>query len=135
MYHKHQSFVGTQLNDQTALSLTIQFSISHLFALSLNVTVPFDPYIGPYLGQSGPGSNGDEEVLHILQSSNINEASPSDCLMSYPGHSLVGGWGSYPSAEMQLVYSTTPADRAGMVVVLFNCSAKRIPPFLKGICM
>ena len=31
--------------------------------------------------------------------------------MSYPGHSL-GGWGSYPSAEMQLGYSTALADRA-----------------------
>ena len=34
----------TQLNDQTVLLLTIQFSISHLFAFSLNVL--FDPYIG-----------------------------------------------------------------------------------------
>ena len=34
---KHQLFVHTKLNDQTVLFLTIQFSISHLFALSLNV--------------------------------------------------------------------------------------------------
>ena len=35
---KHQFFVHTQLNDQTVLYQTIQFSISHyLFALSLNV--------------------------------------------------------------------------------------------------
>ena len=34
---KHQSFVYTHLNDQTVLFLTIQFSISHLFALSLNI--------------------------------------------------------------------------------------------------
>ena len=33
---KHQSFVYTQLNEQTVLFQTIQFSISHLFALSLN---------------------------------------------------------------------------------------------------
>ena len=31
--------------------------------------------------------------------------------MPYPGHSL-GGGGSYPSAEKQLVYSTAPADWA-----------------------
>ena len=40
MYHlqfKHQSFVYTQLNYQTVLCLTIQFSISYLFALILNV--------------------------------------------------------------------------------------------------
>ena len=32
-----QLFVGTQLNDLTALFQTTQFSTSHLFALSLNV--------------------------------------------------------------------------------------------------
>ena len=32
-----QSFVYTQLNDQTVLFLTIQFNISHLFTQSLNV--------------------------------------------------------------------------------------------------
>ena len=34
---KHQSFVYTQLNDQTFLFLTIQFNTSHLFSHSLNV--------------------------------------------------------------------------------------------------
>ena len=34
---KNQSFVYTQLNDQTVLFLTIHFCISLLFALSLNV--------------------------------------------------------------------------------------------------
>ena len=36
---KYQPFVYTQLNNQTALFQTIQLSISHLFALSLNVKV------------------------------------------------------------------------------------------------
>ena len=49
------------------------------------------------LGQSEPGSDGNEGVLCIPQSSSITEASPSDCLVSYPGH-LLGE--SYPSAEM-----------------------------------
>ena len=40
------------------------------------------------LGQSGPGSNGNEGVLRILQSLSITGASPSDCLVSYPGHSF-----------------------------------------------
>ena len=39
-------------------------------------------------GQSGPGSNGNEEVLHIPQSFSITKTSPSDCLVSYPGHLL-----------------------------------------------
>ena len=59
-------------------------------------------------GQSGPESDGNEGVLRIPQSSSIAGTSPSDCLMSYPGHSLGGG--SYPSAEKQSVYSTAPAD-------------------------
>ena len=61
-------------------------------------------------GRSGPGSDGNEGVLRILQSSSLAGTSPSDCLVSYPGH-LLGG-GSYPSAEKQSVYSTAPADWA-----------------------
>ena len=50
-------------------------------------------------GESGPGSDGNEEVLRIPQSSSITGAVRSDCLMSYLGHSL--GAGSYTSVEMQ----------------------------------
>ena len=60
-------------------------------------------------GQSRPGSDGTEEVLLILQTSSTAEASPSNCLVSYPGHSFGK---SYPSAEMQSMYSTVPADWA-----------------------
>ena len=45
--------------------------------------------------QNGPARDGNEVVLHIAQSPRINGASPSDCLVSHPGHSLVV---SYPSA-------------------------------------
>ena len=67
-----------------------QFNISRLFAhivysiwainraLSGTTTTP---------GWSGPGSNGREGVLHIPQISKAG-ASPSDCLISYPGHLL-----------------------------------------------
>ena len=50
-----------------------------------------------------------EEVLHIPQSSSIFGASPSDCLASYPGHSLER---SYPSAEIQPMYFIAPANLA-----------------------
>ena len=40
------------------------------------------------LSQSGPGSNGNEGVLCIHQSSSNIGTSPSDCLVSYAGHSL-----------------------------------------------
>ena len=60
------------------------------------------------MGQSGPGSDGNEGVLRIPQSSSTAGTSPSDCLVSYPGHLLGGGLN--PSAEKQSVYSTAPAD-------------------------
>ena len=40
------------------------------------------------LGQSEPGSDGNTEILHIPQSLSISEASLSDCIVSYQGHSL-----------------------------------------------
>ena len=43
------------------------------------------------LGQSGPGSNGIEGVLSVLQSSSITGASPSDYLISYARHLLREG--------------------------------------------
>ena len=57
--------------------------------------------------QSVPGSDGNDRVLCIPQSSSINETSPSDCLVSYLGHSL--GRESDPSVEMQSVYSAASA--------------------------
>ena len=55
-------------------------------------------------GQSGLGSDDNEEVLCIPQSSGITGTSPSDCLASYPEHPLWGG-DFYSSAEVQSVYS------------------------------
>ena len=60
-------------------------------------------------GQSGPGIDGNEGVLRIPQSTSITGASPSDCLVSYLGHSLGG---VYPSTEKQSVYSTVPPNWA-----------------------
>ena len=57
-------------------------------------------------GQSEPGSGGNEGVVCIPQIFNITEASPLDCLVSYPGQSM---WGFYLSAVMQFVYSAAPA--------------------------
>ena len=109
---KHQSFVYTQLNDQTVLFQAIQFIISHLFTFSLNIkqfylTHRYDPISGYYSDQSGPGSNGNKGVLRILQNSSITGASKSDCLVSYPGHLLRG---SYPSVGTWSAYSAAPAD-------------------------
>ena len=69
-------------------------------------------------GQSGPGSDSNEGVLCIPQSFCITGTSPLDCLVSYLGHSL--GEGFYPSAEMQLIYSTAPANRVNSNCVQAN---------------
>ena len=78
----------------------------------------FDPLIRPYqMLPSEPGSNANEGVLRILQKCSITGASPSDCLMSYSGHSLGK---SYPSAEMQSVYSTALADWAERIRIILK---------------
>ena len=82
------------------------------------------------LGQSVPGSNGNEGVLRIPQSSSITRTSPSDCLVTYPGHSLGGG--SYPSAEVQSVYSTAPSDWAMILCKLSNSSIWSINAIITG---
>ena len=51
------------------------------------------------LDRSGPGINDNAGVLLIPQSSNITEASPSDCFVSYPEH-LLGEF--YPTADWSL---------------------------------
>ena len=65
--------VSSLVNDQIVLNKTVT-----------STTTP---------GQSRPKSNDNERVLYILQHSRTG-ASPSDGLVSYPGHSF------YPSAEM-----------------------------------
>ena len=120
MYHdstEHQSFTYIQLNSQTVLFLTIGLNIKHViclhtFSMSNSSIWPIDRTLSGVttLGQNEPGSNGNEEVLHIPWRSK-GGASPSDCLASYPENSWRGGE-FYPSAEMQLVYFTAPADWA-----------------------
>ena len=86
---------------------TIQFSISTQFSAIWPVDRALSGATTP--GQREPGSKGNEEVLLIPQSSSITGTLPSDCLVSYPGHSLGE---SYPSAEKQSVYSTALANWA-----------------------
>ena len=74
------SYLFTQLNDQTVLFQTIQFSISHLSVHSVNVK-PF--YL---LIEVCP-------VLPLLSRMDLGAMamkgySPSDDLMTYPGHSF-----------------------------------------------
>ena len=64
----------------------IQFSISMQFSSIWPIDRGLSGATIP--GQIGPGSDGNEGVLRIPQSSSIIGASPSDCLVSYPGRSL-----------------------------------------------
>ena len=74
-------------------------------------------------GQSGPGGDGNERVLRITQSSSITGAWTPDWLMLYPGHLFKLGE-FYPSAEIQSVYFTAPADWAVLYSVIKNRKAK-----------
>ena len=67
-------------------------------------------------GQSGPGNNGNEGVLCIPQRPSITGASPSDCLVSYPEHSLGG---------LTPLYSTVPADWAINVLEIIHIFSGR----------
>ena len=82
------------LNVKRILSQTIQFSISTQFSSIWRIDRTLSG--ATTLGQSGPGSNGNEKILHIPQSSSISRTS-SHCLESYPGHSL--RWGLYSAVE------------------------------------
>ena len=98
-------FLFTQLNFKTVLFQTIHFIISTQFS-SIG---PIDRTLSGATthAKCGPGNDCNEGVLHIPQSSSITGTSPSDCLVSFSGHSLVG-WGSYPSTEKKSFYSTDP---------------------------
>ena len=79
-----------QLNVKKFYLKKNQFSLSTQFSSiwPVGVTIP---------GQSGPRSDGNKGVLRISQNFSITGASTSDCLVSYPGHSMRE---SYPSPEM-----------------------------------
>ena len=72
---------------------TIQFSISTQVS-SVWLIVLFDPSGATTTDQRGSGGDVREGLLRILQSSSITVTSPSDCLVSYPKHSLGRGLSS-----------------------------------------
>ena len=110
---------------QTVLIQTIQFSISMQFysrhidrALS-GATIS---------GQSGPGSNGNEGVFCIPQSSSITGTSPSDCLVSYPGN-LLGGLAPLQRSN-RCTYS--PSRLGNPVLVFWGMRSILSLPLLPG---
>ena len=81
-------FVSKHLNVKTVLFQTIQFSISTQFSSIWPIDRTLS--IATTLGQSELGSDGNEGVLRIPQSSCITGTSQTDCLVSYIGHSFGG---------------------------------------------
>ena len=80
-----------QFNSAICMSKTVQFqAIQFSTSTQISSILPIDKTLSGATtpGQSEPGSDDIEGVLRIPQSSNITGASPSDCLMSYPGQSL-----------------------------------------------
>ena len=101
---RHKSFIYTRLNGQWVLiSNNSIYHKSFVFTQFKCQTFLFDSFIsGPITpSQSRPRSDGNKGILRIPLSSSITGASPTYCLMSYPG---------YSSAGMQSVYSAAPAD-------------------------
>ena len=87
-----------RLNKKTVLFQAIQFNINTQFSSIWPTDVTLSGATFP--GYSWPGSDGNERVLRIPQSSSITGISPFDCLVSYSGH----------SAAVQSVYSEVPVD-------------------------
>ena len=107
---KNFHFKQFNLNVKIVLFQAIQLNISTQFSSIWPIDRIFSCATTP--GQSVPESDGSEGYSAFPQSPSITRPSPSDCLVSYPGHLLQGFF--YPSAEKQLVYSTAPADWASM---------------------
>ena len=70
-------------------------------------------------------SDGNEGILHIPQGSSIIGASPSDRLVSYLRHSLVGRR-SYPSTKMLSVYSIAQTNWANLLWCKYYCMVPQL---------
>ena len=83
---EHQSFVYTKLNDQTVLFLTIEFSISHLFALWTLVewVLPFcRDAVGLLYSPSWQGYKTSEWLEFFFFFFFFDNASPLTCLVTF----------------------------------------------------
>ena len=72
-------------------------------------------------GKSGPGSDGNERVLNIPQSSSITGTSWSDCLVSYTGHLLMWGLTSLQKSSR----CTLQTKLTGQILLSVNALGER----------
>ena len=105
---KHQSFVYTQLNDQTILFQTIQFSIRYLFALSLNINQFY--FIHRWNRVRCFPSGSEWQWTGTPHSPKVQNWSLTIRWFNVVSRTLVRG-GSYSSAEIQSVYSSATPSR------------------------
>ena len=83
----------------------------------------YDPY--QVLPLSGPGSNGNEGVPCIPQSSSITGTSPLDCLVSYPLVCVCGGGVLPPCREaVSVFYSFSRPGKFCMLALVEAFSAQ-----------
>ena len=75
LFQTIQFSVSTVSKSKTVLFQSVQFSVSTQFSSVRTIDRTLS-------GHSGPGSDGNEGVLRIPQSSSIIGTSPSDCLVS-----------------------------------------------------
>ena len=88
LFQAIQFSISSQLHVKTLLFQTIQFNICTLFNSIWPIHRSLSGDTTP--GKSGPESDGNKSVLHILPCASITGASASDNLESYPGNSLGG---------------------------------------------
>ena len=109
VYYKYTGYMS-----KTVLFQIIQFSISTQFKCQKILLLPTIQFsINTQFSSIWPihselRSDDNEGVFCISQISSITGTSPSDYLVSYPGHWF--GDEGLTFSEKQLVYSTTPAD-------------------------
>ena len=87
----------------TVLFQTIQFCISIQFSPVWPIDRTLSGATTP--DQSRPGSDSNERVQHLPQSSSITGTSPSDCLVPYPGQSLARGFLPLCRVPVDVFYS------------------------------
>ena len=107
----HQSFIYSQINDQTVLFLTIQLSISHFFSHTWNVKKFYLTHRLDFIKCYHSKSEWTWEQWQwraIKHSPKLQYyLSLTIRLFSVISWTLVGRGRSHPSAEMQPVYSTS----------------------------
>ena len=116
-----QAYVRS-LNVKTVVSQAIQFSISTSFSSFRHIDTTLSGATTP--GPSTPGSDGNIGILCTLQSSSITGTSPSDCLVSYQGHSFsvcVCVWGGLLLCRGAVGVFLSPSRLGNIYLRVFVC--------------